>query len=836
MIWLRRLLRWFLILGVLGVVLAAAAIGIAYWLVAPRLPNVAEIRDIKLQVPLRVLSSDGKLLAVFGETRRTPIKIDAIPDRLKQAFIAIEDARFYEHPGIDVVGIARAGWLLATSNRDRVPGGSTITQQVARGFFLSNEYSYTRKLTEIFLALRMEKELSKDEILELYLNKIFFGYRAYGVVAAADFYYGKSLDQLSLAECAMLASIPKFPSSGNPLNNPERALLRRNYVLERMLENGFIDQAQYEAAVAETDQAHPHEPPVEVDAPYIAEMVRLEAIQRLGNDAMTAGFVIRTTIDSRLQDGANASLRKGLVTYDTRHGWRGAEGHVELGENDEPATLQAQLAAFRPIAGLTPGVVTHVDKDGAELFLPDGQTVVLPFEAVSWARPYLSESSRGPAPKQVGDVLKRGDIVRVSRNDKGDWRLTQIPKAQSALVALEPENGAIRALVGGFSFGLSKFNRAVQSNRQPGSSFKPFVYSAAFERGFTPASIINDAPLVFADPSQPDGLWKPQNDNEKFYGPMRLREAMVQSRNLVSVRILDAIGVRFAREYITRFGFPIEALPENLSLALGSTSVPPLAMARGYAVIANGGYLVDPYFLDRIENDRGEVVYQANPVRVCRECPERKEGSAETIAAATGGTAEDLGALLGTMGPTNKPEDATTTPPVATTMPVEGVRLAPRVADARNIYLLSSIMRDVIKRGTGRGAMELGRNDLAGKTGTTNEHRDAWFSGFNHAMVTTVWIGFDDFTSLGRGEFASLAALPIWTDFMRVALDGVPELDLTPPAGITTARIDPASGLLSDAPDAIVEVFRTDDVQRLATLGAAHAEEKDGEQQSYEIF
>ncbi|HET9484371.1 MAG TPA: transglycosylase domain-containing protein, partial [Xanthomonadales bacterium] len=479
MIWLRRLLRWGLILGVIGLLLGGLAVGIAYWLVAPRLPTVAEIRDVRLQVPLNVYSADGKLLAIFGEMRRSPVRIQDIPPHVKNAFIAIEDARFYDHPGIDVVGIGRAVWLLATTDRDRVPGGSTITQQVARNFFLSPEYSFTRKVSEIFLALRMESELSKDEILELYLNKIFFGYRSYGVVAAADFYYGKTLEQLSHAEAAMLAAIPKFPSSGNPLQNPERALERRNYVLQRMHEVGFITADELKVATAEPDHAHPHEPPVEIEAPWLAEMVRLHAIEQLGADALTAGYVVHTTLDSRLQDAANTALRKGLLAYDHRHGWRGAEAKVELAEDAGPQEWSTHLAAFRPIAGLLPGLVTEVAADGAIVYLADGQTVPLALETMTWARPYLSESSRGPAPKKVGDVLARGDVVRVSRGEEGEWQLAQLPAAQGALVALNPDDGAIRALVGGFSFGMSKFNRATQSNRQPGSSFKPFVYSAA---------------------------------------------------------------------------------------------------------------------------------------------------------------------------------------------------------------------------------------------------------------------------------------------------------------------------------------------------------------------
>jgi penicillin-binding protein 1A len=827
--WIRRILKWALVLGLLGAMFGVAAVGVAYWLIAPRLPDVSELREVRLQVPLRVLSADGRLVAVFGETRRTPVPIAAIPQQLREAFIAIEDARYYEHPGIDVVGIARAVWLLATSDLERVPGGSTITQQVAKNFFLSPEYSFTRKLTEIFLALKMERELSKDEILELYLNKIFFGSRAYGVAAAADFYYGKTLDQLTLPEAAMLASIPKFPSTANPIANPPRARTRRDYVLQRMLEEGFIDQAAHDAAVATPDTATPHEPPIEVEAPWLAEMVRLFAVEKLGNEALTAGYVVHTTLDSRLQEAANRAVRDTLADYDRRHGWRGAEARVELGAAGGPERLDELLASFRPLAGLVPGMVTEVREDAAVLYLVDRRTLELPLAAMAWARPYLSENSRGPAPKRPADVLSVGDVVRVRLGDDGAWVLAQLPRAQGALVALSPEDGSIPALVGGFSFGLSKFNRATQSNRNPGSSFKPFVYSAAFERGFTPASIVNDAPLVFPDPSRPDGLWKPSNDDDEFEGPMRLREAMVRSRNLVSVRVLDAIGVRFAREHIARFGFAPETLPENLSLALGTSSVPPLAMARGFAAFANGGYLVDPWFVSRIEDDRGNVVYTAEPLRACARCPER-------LAEAGGatGTAQDLGALLGTVA---TPAPAAPAQPAAAAAP--GVRLAPRAIDPRNAYLVTSLLRDVVRRGTGRGAMEIGRNDLAGKTGTTNEFRDVWFSGYNDRIAATVWVGQDDFTPLGRGEFAARTAVPMWTAFMKVALDGVPEAPLDVPTGITTARIDPATGLPLGAlagEAGVLEVFKVEDIARLAAQRDTPEAGKVDDRQAADIF
>jgi penicillin-binding protein 1A len=823
MLWLRRLVKWALILFVLGLVAGIGAIATAYWLVKPRLPDVATIRDIRLQVPLRVLSADGRLIAVFGESRRTPVAIERVPEHVRQAFIAIEDARFYEHRGIDPVGIARAVWLLATTDDQRVPGGSTITQQVAKNFFLSPEYSFTRKLTEIFLALKLEQELGKDEIFALYLNKIFFGHRAYGIVAAADFYYGKPLEELTLAEAAMLASIPKFPSTANPIANPARARIRRDYVLQRMFEEGFIDRATLEAAVAEPDTARPHEPAIEVEAPWLAEMVRVAAIERLGADALTGGYSVYTTIDSRQQEAANRALRAGLIGYDRRHGWHGAEGRAELPPDATAADLARALGDRRPIVGLEPAVVVETTATEARLWLADGQEVTLPLARMTWARRFINENARGPTPTRVTDVLATGDIARVFRDAEGEWQLGQVPRAQGAVVALDPRDGSVKALVGGFSFGLSKFNRAIQSQRNPGSSFKPFVYSAAFERGFHPASVINDAPIELVDPSRPDGIWRPSNDDNTFMGPMTLREAMVRSRNLVSVRLLDATGMAFSRSHMARFGFPMQSLPGNLSLALGTSSVTPLSMARGYAVFANGGYLVDPWFMARIDDDSGQTIYEA--------APKRAAGGDESVASdaeVASLSVEDLGALLGTLPPPAEPQDgAARGASTAEGLAPEAAagEAAPRVLDVRNAFLVTSLLRDVVLRGTGRGAMALGRNDLGGKTGTTNDHRDAWFAGYNAQLVAVSWVGLDDFSSLGRGEFASRTALPIWTDFMRVALDGMPEQPLEPPAGLTQFA-------LGNGP---ADWVRLEDVARIRAEAATAADES-ADQQLIDIF
>ncbi len=835
----RRLLRWFLILCVLGVVVGALGVGIAYWLIEPRLPSVDVLKDVRLQVPLRVYSKDGKLISTIGETRRIPVKIEAVPQQLKNAFLAAEDANFYSHSGIDFTGILRAIGYMIVKRSLHVPGGSTITQQVARGFFLSSEVSLTRKATEIFLSFRIEHELTKDEILQLYLNKIFFGNRAYGVAAAAEFYYGKTLDQLTLPECAMLASLPKFPSSSNPLSNRARATERRNYTLQRMLDNGFITAAQFKQASAEPDQAFAHEPPVEVEAPYIAEQVRLEALDRLGNDALTDGYSIYTTLDSRDQTAADQAMRDDLIAYDERHGYRGPEAHFNLGAHPLPPQLDKRLDAdaFRPVLGLIAGIVVDSSEKSADVYLQDGQSVPLDLAAVRWAQRYKDESHRGAPPKRVDDVLKVGDVVRLARTADGAWKLSQLPKVQGALIALDPNDGAIKAEVGGFSYARSKFNRAVQASRQPGSGFKPFFYSAAFEHGFTPASIINDAPIVFADPSKPNGLWEPKNDDDKFEGPMRLREALVESKNLVSVRLLDAIGVRYAREFATRFGFSPQQLPENLSFALGTASVSPLAMARGYAVFANGGFLVDPYFIDRIVDRDGKEIYKAQPALACRHCPQRLLEDAQAQAAAADSKPGDAQPVKASL-----PAASATTAAAAPADP-NAPKLAPRVLDARTAYLIGSILRDVVRRGTGAGAMVLKRNDLAGKTGSTNDHRDAWFNGYNDDLVASVWVGFDDFSSLGRsngvGEFGAQAALPMWIEFMKNALRGVPEHPFEMPPGITTARIDKATGQLAPAsdPNSMLEVFRVEDVARLAAgPNNATEEEKKVQQDAYGIF
>ncbi|WP_421569381.1 penicillin-binding protein 1A [Stenotrophomonas sp. PD6] len=788
---LRRWLRWLLVAFLVLALIGAAVAGGLYYAVSSRLPDVQTLRDIEMQEPMYVYASDGRLMAVFGESRRTPITMKEVPERLKQAFLATEDARFYEHGGVDYKGIARAVWLLATTNDKRVPGGSTITQQVARQFFLSSEYSYTRKLAEILLARKIEQELSKDEIFELYLNKSFFGNRAYGVAAAAEFYYGKKLGELNLDEMASLAGVPKFPSSGNPISNPERAQERRDYyVLQRMANLGFISQAEADAAKAVPMHASAHEPPVQVEAPYVAELVRQEMIARFGGDVLNKGYHVTTTINADMQTAANLAVRDGLLAYDHRHGWHGVEQQVALGAGDDAAALATHLRGISGQTGLLPAIVAGTGADGsATVVLANRSEIVLPASAAKW-------TGKSPA-----KLVQRGDIVRVRAGEKeGEWLLDQIPRGQSALVSLDAESGALKALVGGFSFSGNKFNRATQARRQPGSSFKPFIYAAAFDKGFNPASIVLDAPVVFRD--RRGKTWQPQNDGGGFRGPMRLREALVQSRNLVSVRLLDGMGVDYARKYISEFGFAEAELPPNLSMSLGTASLTPLSVARGYAVFANGGSRVDTWLIDQVTDRDGNLVFKENPALACRDCAGTSGGA--PVSQVVDGF--NFGAAA---APATAPAAAVAAKPEQPAEPARpanpDARVAPRAIDARTAYQLVSMMRDVVQRGTGTAAKVLGREDVGGKTGSTNDHRDAWFSGFGGPYATTVWVGRDDFRSLGYREYGGRAALPIWIDYMRVALKDTPVAQNEPPSGMVQATLNGAT-----------EWVKVEDMEKLA--------------------
>ncbi|WP_315853556.1 penicillin-binding protein 1A [Marinobacterium arenosum] len=751
------------------------------------------LRDVQFQTPLRVYSADQKLIAEFGEKRRTPISVDQIPEQYVQALLAAEDSRFYKHVGIDIKGLLRAAVQLATTGHIQ-SGGSTITMQVAKNFFLTRERTFKRKFMEILLALRIEQELSKDEILELYVNKIYLGHRAYGIQAAATVYYGTTIDQLSLAQLAMIAGLPKAPSAYNPITNPERALERRNWILQRMHALAYIDDESYEIARQSPVTARYHGSDIELQAPYIAEMVRAELYAQYGDNLYTDGYRVYTTLDSRMQNAAYTALQNGLLAYTERHGYRGPEKQLQLASIGQEKAF-AELQKFASYGDVEPALVLSVAERSAELVRKSGERVSLDWDALSWARKYLSVNGMGPRPKTAADVLTAGDIVRIrprqpdQKQDQPaqtaatatDWQLTQLPQVQGAFVALDPKNGAIRALLGGFNFHHNKFNRAVQANRQPGSNFKPFIYTAALNQGYTPATLINDAPVVFHD-DKLEASWRPQNYSKKFFGPTRLREALYRSRNMVSIRILQGVGINNARSFLTKFGFDAERLPSNLSLSLGSADVTPLEIATGYAVFANGGFKVNPHFISRVEDAYGKLITASKPATVCEDCVylgEQADGA---------------------------------TPAVADGQQVSPYPLAERILDKQVGYLIYNIMQDVIKRGTGRRAKVLKRNDLAGKTGTTNDQKDAWFSGFNGDLVATTWVGFDQPQTLGRSEYGSRAALPIWVDFMRVALDGAPENAPVPPDGIVTVKIDPKTGLLAypGQEDAIFEVFRED--------------------------
>ena len=809
---LPRLLRWLFLGTALACLAGLLALGIVVYAVSARLPDVQSLRNIELQEPMYVYARDGRLIGLFGEMRRYPVEIGKVPARVKQAFLAAEDANFYEHHGIDVKGVLRAVWLLAkTGGQERVAGGSTITQQVAKQFFLSSEYSFRRKFAEMLLAMKMERELGKDEIFELYLNKSFFGNRAYGVAAAAEYYYGKPLDQLSLDEAATLAGIPKFPSSGNPISNPERARVRRdNYILPRMAELGFVSRAEADAARAAPMHAAPHEREVEVYAPYVAEMVRQQMIERFGGDVLTKGYHVTTTIDPALQAAADRAVIDGLRVYDHRHGWRKPEKAVEIPAGADAAAI-GRLLRGTPVQGnLRPAVVTDNRGGKLDVVLANGDALVLSGKALAWTG------------KPASALAQPGDVVRVRRlpTDKPDapaqWEIEQLPRAQVALVSLDADNGALRALVGGYSFAGNKFNRATQARRQPGSSFKPFLYAAALERGFNPASIVLDAPVVFKDRRGHE--WRPQNDSGNFAGPMRIREALVQSRNLVSVRLLDAIGVDYARRYISHFGFDEASLPPNLSMSLGTASLTPLSVARGYTAFANGGFLVTPWFIDSVRDRDNREVFKEAPPTACPACVGTAvPGQAATPAAATKVDGFDLGPAGAPAATTGKPASPAppATPPASGAKPDPDVLVAPRAIDPRVAWQLASMMRDVVKRGTATAARVLGRDDVGGKTGSTNDHRDAWFSGFGGPYVTTVWVGRDDFRSLGYREYGGKAALPIWISYMQVALKGQPERLPDPPAGMVKVSVSAGGRLLPGGDGGIVEWVKAEDLQRM---------------------
>lgn len=797
------------------VLLMALPIGFygLYLFIAPSLPDIAQLKTASAAIPLQVYSKDKKLVGEFGEKISYPVSYDEIPPLMVDSFLAAEDSSFFTHNGVSLKGLGRAVSEALQSGRGQ-SGGSTITMQVAKNYYLSPERTLKRKLTEIFLARKIEQNLNKKEIFTLYVNKIFLGQHAYGIAAAAKVYYQKPLKDLTIAEMAMIAGLPKAPTKYNPVNDPDRAIERRNWIIGRMLQLGFINQAQYQENVNAPLNLHfsYNTNRLDVSMPYVSEMVRDAMVREFGEDVLNSGYRVYTTIPSDRQQMAVDAVHKGLEAYDLRHGWRGAES------NTKP------LSDFYVINNLWPAQVTKVSARSFDAVLSNGLTVTIPWSGMSWARRYHSTNAVGGAPQKASEIVHEKDIIRLrpditeaqirailyEKNKQAaqdeiqtdtkkmpnkpndihvekttatntpetaadanpapvktkwneiNWALSQIPAAEAQLISLDPNDGAIQAVVGGYDFARSNFNRSMQGWRQPGSNIKPFIYSLALERGFTPFSIINDSPLQI-------GKWRPQNSDGKFMGPITLRRALYLSRNLVSIRLLQAVGINRAVDHLSHFGLMEDQLPKNLTLALGTAQVLPIQLATGYAAFANGGYRIQPYFIQRVENYRGDVLFTANPIRVCREC----DAPAEQIEPATVDTNAEQPIQVNA-----NPDGSisTTTPTTTSTTPLPAdYRKAERILTTKTAFDMASILRDVIQHGTGYAAMKLGRNDIGGKTGTTNDAKDAWFSGFSPSLVAVAWVGFDQPRTLGRKEFGGVAALPIWSEYMGKALADTPE-------------------------------------------------------------
>jgi penicillin-binding protein 1A len=784
----------------------------AYVYLRPALPDVASLREVQLQVPLRIYTRDGKLIQSIGEQRRIPVRYEQLPPKLIQAFLATEDDRFFRHHGVDWQGILRAAVANLKAGGIR-QGASTITMQVSRDMFLTPRRDMKRKMSEIYISLLMEAEFSKEEIFSLYVNKIFLGQRSYGVGAAAEVYFGKSLDQLSIAEMATLAGIPTAPSVVNPVANAEAAKVRRSHVLGRMLELGYITQAEYDQAKSSPMESRLHGASIEVDAPYLAEMVRNDMQNKYGDAVYTAGYKVFTTIDSRLEAAATVALRTGLLEYDMRHGFRGAGAKVDMSNIVTPAQFDAQLEEFPLVGGLKPAIVEKVEARSAKIYVKDIGVVNLPWERLMWARRQLPDEKVDRSPTTATEILSRGDVIYTVGRTPESVLFVQVPEAQSALVSVDPKDGAIVALVGGFDFFQSKFNRVIQARRQPGSGFKPFIYAAAFDKGYTPASVVLDAPVVI-DEEGKEEAWRPHEDTGRFYGPVRLRDALTYSRNLVSVRLMRAIGGEYTRNFVTRFGFDKSQLPNDLTLALGTAELSPLQVAIGYSTFANGGYKVSSYYIDRVEDSTGKILQQADPAMACAQCGRAQVGPTPRGAAAAAARA---GAL------DEASHDGKTLIPLK--------NMAPQILRPQIAYLLADMMADVIKRGTGQRARTLGRDDIAGKTGTTSEFHDAWFNGFNADIVTTVWTGFDQDRTLGQGEEGAHVSVPIWTYFMKEALAGTAKHPVLVPDGIISVRISPKTGLLasSDDPNGIMEKFMEGNLPKTEVYEGQNPNNPEGE-------
>ncbi len=720
-------------LGLVTLILASLLlVGYAAAIVYPTLPSLEALTSYNPKVPLQIFSAEGYLIGEFGEERRALVTIGEVPEQLRQAILAAEDERFYEHGGVDYIGVIRAALHNFTAGTAK-QGASTITMQVARNFFLSKEKTFTRKFNEALLAFKIEHSLTKDQILEIYINQIYLGQRAYGFASAAQTYFGKNLRDLNLGEMAMLAGLPKAPSRFNPVVNMQRAKGRQRYVLRRMRELNFVTQGQYDAAAKKPIRVRQDQPDFATHADYFIEMVRQSMYERYQEDVYSRGFRVYTTLSKAHQDAAYAAVRRGVLDYDRRHGYRGAEAYVDLPEGVSEEALEDALQDQLESDDIYPALALEASVKAVKAFRKGGETVTINGEGLRFARAMIG--GKAPANRRI----RRGALIRIQKDEQGAWEIVQLPQVEAGLVAIDPWDGAVRAMVGGFDFNRNKYNHATQASRQPGSSFKPFIYSAALEKGFTPATVINDAPLLI-DASETGSVpWEPKNFDGGYDGPIRMRTALTRSKNLVSIRILQAIGPQYAQDYIARFGFDPKRHPAYLTMALGAGSVTMLDMAAGYSVFANGGYRVTPYFITRIEDGSGNVLAKATPARA--------------------------------------PDSAQ------------------RAIDARNAFVMSSMMQDVIRGGTGSRAMALGRSDLAGKTGTTNDQMDAWFAGFQRNLTAVVWMGYDLPRSLGHNETGAVAALPIWMSYMGAVLRDAPEEAAVMPEGVIAAHINPDTGL-----------------------------------------
>ncbi|MCD1597537.1 MAG: penicillin-binding protein 1A [Rheinheimera aquimaris] len=872
MSWVKKLLILCLSMILLGVVTISGI----YFYLKDDLPDVTTLLDVRLQTPMQVFTADGELISQFGEKRRIPLKLEEMPPLLVQAFLAVEDTRFYEHPGIDIIGIFRAMTVVASSG-DFSQGASTITQQLARNFFLSREKKIVRKIKEIFLAIHIEQLLTKDQILELYLNKIELGQRSFGVGAAAQVYFGKTVHDLTVDEIAIIAGLPKAPSTLNPVRSASNARARRNVVLGRMLDIGVIDKAAYQQAIEAPVTSRLHGAQITASAPYIAEMVRQEVVNQFGEEtAYSAGLKVYTTINSKQQAAAKRALQQNLYDYDERHGYRGpvaqlwqsqlneAEDAEPLFNETEPLSREdilAYLDTQSSLEDLRPAVVTAVQAQSATLLMAGGQEITLNWEGLKWARRFINDERQGTAPKAAFAILAPGMHVLIRKQD-GDWRLSQIPEASSAIVAIDPHNGALRSLVGGYSFSQSQFNRVTQAKRQVGSNIKPFVYSAALENGYTLASIMNDAPIHQWDDNA--GIaWRPKNSPAVYDGPIRIREALAKSKNVVSIRLLRGVGIDNTIQHLQRFGFAASDLPRNETLALGSASLTPLELVTGYATFANGGFLVTPYVIEKVVDDEQNVLYQHNPATVCQDCTPPEQTTAEPVT-------EDAEAQLGQLF--NELAQDKTASENSISLAQTEPRQAERVISQQNSFLIADALKSSVwgggswQHGTGWNGtawrlQKLKRRDLSAKTGTTNDSKDTWFSGFTPDLAVTVWVGFDDANrSLGRAQWhanmgqqqsagaesGARTALPAWLDYMQTALESIPEQPVPPPVGLASVRIDLQSGLLSRRTDytSTFEYFKPGteptqyagtDVQQIS-FDKAQQKKPEEKQQEVELF